>query len=103
MKKSEELYQAAAEADSDFKALNLRTKGLREARVERFLEQDYSEQLIAKGCTILPFNGNKIVIDTQTDKFGVLDYFPKANKVLIRKSNQWKNQGLKWIKENILN
>jgi hypothetical protein len=29
--------------------------------------------------------GVKLVIDTQTEEYGVIDYFPKANKVLIRR------------------
>ena len=101
MKNSEEYTKAAQEAENDFKSLSLHTKSIREARLERF-EDGYKELLEAKLCIVIPFNGNKIVIDTQTDEFGILDYFPKANKILIRKSNQWKNQGLRWLQTNIL-
>jgi hypothetical protein len=82
-------FQAACE-ESDYKALSLHTKSIRQARLERF--EDY----------IIPFNGQKVVIDTQTDTFGIIDYFPKANKLLIRKTNDWKTQGLKWLNINII-
>ena len=49
-------------------------------------------------------NNHKFTIDTdaQEEKFGVIDYFPKANKVLIRKDNKWIKPGLKWIITNLL-
>jgi hypothetical protein len=34
-------------------------------------------------------------------EYGVVDYFPKANKVLIRKENSWKPHGLKWMLDNL--
>jgi hypothetical protein len=34
--------------------------------------------------------------------YGIIDFYPKANNLLIRKTNTWKKPGLKWIKENIL-
>ena len=101
MKQSEKYRQEAQESDSDFRAMSLYNKSLREARLERF-EDGYKELLEAKQCIVTPFNGSKIVIDTQTDKYGILDYFPKANKVLIRKKSQWKNAGLRWLQNNIL-
>ena len=95
MTKSEELLQEARESESDFKAMSLLNKSMREARLERF--EDYQLRLEQANCIIIPFNGQKVVIDTQLDEFGVIDYFPKANKLLIRKSNTWKTQGLKWL------
>jgi len=38
----------------------------------------------------------------ETEMYGIIDFFPKANSVLIRKDNNWKKPGLKWIKKNIL-
>lgn len=101
MKESEKYRQLAQESESDFRALALHTKALREARLERF-EDGYKELLEAKQCIVIPFNGSKIVIDTQTNKYGILDYFPKANKILIRNKSQWKNAGLRWLHDNIL-
>jgi len=76
-------------------------KSMREARLERF-EDGYTEKLESKNCKVIPFNGSKVVIDTQTSKYGILDYFPKANKILIRKDNKWITQGLPWINDTIL-
>jgi len=103
MKRSEILHQEALEEENDSKAFSLHYKAMREVRLERFEEHNYTEQLEKKNCIVVPFNGTKITIDTQTDKWGVIDYFPKANKVLVRKDNEWKTTGLKWINENILN
>jgi hypothetical protein len=100
MKPSEIYKNQAQEEDNNLKALALHTKSLREARLEKF--DDYIILLEQKGCIIIPFNGSKVVIDTQTN-YGVIDYFPKANKLLIRKENEWIQPGLKWIITNLIN
>lgn len=100
MKRSEELKKEAQSEDNDFKSLALHTKSLREARLEKF-EEKYQLQLEQKGYTVIPFDGQKVVIDTET-KWGTVDYFPKANRLLIRKKNQWKDMGLNWIVKNLL-
>lgn len=33
--------------------------------------------------------------------FGDLDFYPKSNKLLIRKDNEWKKPGLNWIMKNL--
>lgn len=38
----------------------------------------------------------------ETKEFGIMDFFPKANKLLVRKNNDWKSPGLEFIKKNIL-
>ena len=76
-------------------------KSMREARLERF-EDGYAEKLESNNCIVIPFNGSKIVIDTHTENFGIVDYYPKANKILIRKDNKWITQGLRWINESLL-
>lgn len=100
-KTSEELAKESREEENDYRALALSTKSLREARLERFEEGDYIVKLKEADCIVIPFNGQKVVIDTQTDKYGIIDYFPKANKVLVRKENDWKSQGLKWMFNNL--
>lgn len=98
MKKSEELLQQAASEENDFKALQLNTKAIREKRFERW--NNYKQQLIDKLYVITESeDGTKITIDDKNrlNKYGIIDFYPKANKLLIRKSNKWINQGLKWI------
>ena len=99
MKQSEILTKQAQEEENDFKSLSLHIKSLREARLEKF--EDYIIPLEQKNCIIIPFNGSKVIIDTQT-KIETIDYYPKANKVLIRKTNKWIQPGLKWIITNLL-
>lgn len=100
MKLSENYKKQAQKEENDFKSLSLHTKSLREARLEKF--DDYIIPLEQKGYIIIPFNGSKVVIDTQTN-YGIIDYFPKANKLLIRKNNNWIQPGLKWIVTNLIN
>ena len=100
-KKSEQLLHESRTEENDSKSWNLHTKSLREARLERFEEGEYIQLLKDSNCLVIPFDGRKVIIDTQTDKYGILDYFPKANKVLIRKDNVWKAHGLKWMFENL--
>ena len=61
---------------------------------------NYKQQLIDKLYVITESeDGTKITIDDKNrlNKYGIIDFYPKANKLLIRKSNKWINQGLKWI------
>jgi hypothetical protein len=64
-------------------------KTLREARLEKF-EEDYILKLEEMNYLVIPFDGSKLVIDTQTEEYGVIDYFPKANKVLKRRTKSTK-------------
>ncbi len=98
---SEIIREDAQQEDNDLAYLGKMIKSMREARLERF-EDGYKELLEKNNCIVIPFNGSKVVIDTQTDKFGIIDYFPKANKLLIRKKNKWETQGLKWINQNLI-
>lgn len=99
--KSEELKKEAQKEENDFSYMAKMNKSIRESRLERF-EDGYAEKLESNNCIVIPFNGIKVVIDTQIEKFGIIDYYPKANRILIRKLNEWKSQGLKWINHNLL-
>lgn len=101
LNKSQKLREEAQKEDNDLKYMGKMKKVLREERLERF-ENGYKEKLEANNYIVLPFDGTKVVIDTQIDTFGVIDYFPKANKILIRKRNLWVVGGLKWINNNLL-
>lgn len=101
MKKSEELRIEAQKEESSFSYMKKMNKSIREARLERF-EDGYTEKLESKNCIVIPFNGSKVVIDTQTEEYGIVDYYPKSNKILIRKENKWITQGLRWINDTLL-
>lgn len=99
--KSDKLRIQAQQEENDFVYMAKMNKSIREARLERF-EDGYTEKLEFNNCIVIPFNGSKVVIDTQTEKYGIIDYYPKANKVLIRKENKWITQGLRWINDTLL-
>ncbi len=101
MKMSEQFKKEAQQEESDISYMAKMNKSMREARLERF-EDGYAEKLESNKCIVIPFNGSKVVIDTQTEKYGVVDYYPKANKILIRKNNKWLTQGLRWINDMLL-
>lgn len=80
MKKSEELTLAAQREDNDIKSFGLLCKALRENRSEKFIN-GWLKPLQMKYDVME--NNHKYTITTQD--YGILDYFPKANKLLIRK------------------
>lgn len=101
MKESEKLKIEAQQEDNDFRAMGKMKKAIRQQRLERF--EDYIPKLEAREIKVYEFDGAKHTLDTQTDEFGIVDFFPKANKVLIRKKNKWEEHGLKWLVKNLLN
>lgn len=103
MKKSEELREEAAREDNDLKAMGILNKSMREGRLERF-EENFLPQLEKLYDIVHHPDQHKYTIDTdtQTNKYGIIDYFPKANKVLIRRTNKWKKPGLQWIHKKLL-
>lgn len=96
---SEEYKKQAEQEENDFKALSLYNKSLREGRLERF-QQSFLPVLLKKGYEVAEDN-HKYTIETN-DMFGVIDFFPKKNNLLIRKDNKWIKSGLTWIIEHLL-
>ena len=86
------------EEDNDFKSFALLCKALRESRSEKFID-GWLEPLSIRYNIIS--QDHKYTITTED--YGILDYFPKANKLLIRKENKWIKPGLKWIINNLFN
>tara|TARA_R110000868_G_scaffold14426_4_gene67204 strand:+ start:22263 stop:22559 length:297 start_codon:yes stop_codon:yes gene_type:complete len=96
--KSEELLKQAAEEENDTRSFMLMCKALREKRSEKFIE-DYLPVLKLRYVVTLRDNGSYSI---ETQEFGIIDYFPKKNSLLIRKDNDWKKPGLKWIYNNLI-
>lgn len=96
MKKSEQLISQSRCEENDIKAFSLLNKSIRERRLERF--EDYIPELLDKGYSIRDDNYRYTIFGT---KDGTIDYFPKANKVLIRDANKWFKQGFRWIIKNL--
>lgn len=102
MSKSEELKKLAQQEDNDLKYMGIMKKAIREERNEEFYANWLSELYNSdKVISIkeLPIQGK---IEINTDEFGIVDFFPKANKVLRRNINKWVHPGLKWIKDNLI-
>lgn len=102
MKKSEILKKEADQQDNDLAYMGKMKKVFRERNLEHFEDNGYIQLLEYNDCIVTPFDGAKFTINTQTDKFGIIDFYPKANRVLVRKNNDWFSHGLKWIKSNII-
>ena len=100
MKESEyiKLKMEADNSDNDYRDLNYLKKIQRAERNESFIEGILP--LLEKKYPIIQME-DKFKI--QTDKFGILYYYPKANSLLITKDNYWaKGFGLRWIKKHLL-
>jgi hypothetical protein len=97
MKKSQKLIIEAGMVDNDLSALGKYTKSIREGRAEKF-EEVWLGALKEKTEVELRDNGSY----TFDSKYGIIDFFPKANKLLIRKKNKWIKPALKFIVENII-
>lgn len=95
--KSDELKQKISQEDNDITAFGLQCKLIREKRSEKFVE-DYLP-LLSSRFNIATSNGKYTIT---TEQYGILDFFPKANKILIRKDNKWIKPGLSWIRNNLL-
>jgi hypothetical protein len=98
MKKSEEIKEKANSEENDLKAMGLYNKALREKRSEKF-EDYWLEKLKEKTQVTFRENGSY----TFDSHLGIIDFFPKANNLLIRKTGKWKKPGLKFIIQKILN
>jgi hypothetical protein len=85
--------------DNDFKYLNLSTKLIRAKRAEKF--DKYIHRLREKGFEVIEI-GYQGKITIQPTNYGIIDYYPKANKILIRMKNKWVTGGLQWIIKNLL-
>lgn len=97
MKKSEELRQLASEEDNDIKAFGIDCNVLREERKERF-EETILPQL--KKLFVVEENAGYVKIDTQ--KYGPITIYPKANKLCIHHGQKWRKPAVRWIVDNLL-
>ena len=98
MKESEKLKLDLAMTTDEFQRMALERKIIGAERVEQF-EFRWLPKIKAK----FPVDNSieyRFTIDTDTH--GKIDFYPKGNKVLIRKTNTWKKPGMKWIHNHLL-
>lgn len=94
--KSEQLKQQAAQEDNDLVAMGIGKKAIREERNERW--DAWKDDILKSKLVISHIDSptmGKIMIEIKG--VGIVDYFPKANKVLIRKTSIWHKPGLNWL------
>jgi len=94
MKKSEYLQQAFNTEENDLKALGIGKQLIRETRKEKF-EDFWLSKLKDKTSVIFEEQNGRYIF--QIENKGIIDFYPKANKIHIRKTNKWIQPGLKWI------
>ena len=98
MKKSEKLRIEAEKEENDLKALGLYTKVLRENRIENFetnwLPKFKEGHICEKGS-----NQSYVIYSV---RYGIIDYFPKANRCLLRKNQKLIKPALQWLVKNVL-
>jgi hypothetical protein len=102
MKKSEELRIEAGSIESDIAYLGVANKIMREERKERF-EEKYLHQILAKDVCVTHYELPRDQYEMSYIRDGkqeTIDYFPKANKILIRSKNKWIKPGLQWLIKN---
>lgn len=97
---SEELRKQASEEDNDLKALNILNKALREKRYEKF-NQWYP--LLKDKCISITFDERQFMFIIEHQKFGLIRFFPKVNKIFQVRKNKWIKPGLRWLVTNIIN
>jgi hypothetical protein len=95
-----ELRKQAESEENDLKRLGIYKKIIREECHERF--EKYKQPLLKAGYNLTEYQAQgKITISPTT--YGIVDYYPKANRILVRDGNYWESDGLKWIINNLLN
>jgi len=97
MKESQKLKKEAEQEENDLTALGIYGKVLRAERNERF-EDKWLRELELKTEVTDRGNGSY----SFDSKYGIIDFFPKANKLLIRKKNKWVKPALRFIIKNII-
>lgn len=98
MKESKRLELLANKEENDLKAMRLLNNAMREEREKKFIDIFYSK-LNELYIVHKRDNGSYSIL---TEEYDIIDFFPKANKLLIRKANKWIKPGLKWIVKNLL-
>lgn len=75
-------------------------KKVREDKYGRFCSKTLPKLLESKKITSVEKFLDKFIIIT--NNFGIIDMFPKADRLLIRKNNEWHSGATEWILDNII-
>lgn len=98
MNRVEQIRQQLADEENDIIALGLENKLLREQRLEKFEQRWLPEIELHLGEKAIVYDSKKSCYTMVIPKTKVkVDFYPMANKVLIRHKNKWVKPGLRWL------
>lgn len=99
VKKSEDLRRQMAGEDNDIKAFGIGGKIIREARAENF-----DAEWLPKFQEVCPIVFKEVLgcYQLENKKYGIMRYYPKANRLHLCQENRWVKPGLQWLVRNIL-
>lgn len=84
----------------DFRAFREYQREIREKKYNKFCSKILPKLQGAENVVYIERSMEKFTITTTN--FGVIDIFPKANRLLIRKDNKWYSKATQWIIDNLL-
>lgn len=95
MKKSELLHRQADESDNDFQFWNFKTQAEKEEKFERFTEHHLPK--IQQSEKVISVEDREHMFMIEFSDGTRIDYYPKKDRVFIKKINHWKSDGLAWL------
>lgn len=94
MKQSDKLRVQFEQEENDLKAMGIGVKLIREERFEKFEERWLP---VLQKIVDVAYNEKTGAYVIQHPTYGSMDFYPKANKLLIRKFNRWIKPGLRYL------
>lgn len=102
---SQVLMEISYETENDGRAWDLDRHAHRQKKVERFENGILKKIASVIGEQNILWEDKKQSYKLTLIKDGsplIVDYFPKANRLLVRKENKWFNRGDRWLQNFIL-
>ena len=84
----------------DFRAFRDYQREIRENKYDKFCLKTLPKLQECDKVTYIERSVDKFIITTTN--FGIIDIFPKANRLLVRKDNRWHSGAVRWIINNLL-
>lgn len=75
------------------------SKKTRETKYLKFQKETVPKLQQRPGILLISQSLDKFIISTTN--FGIIDVFPKANRLLIRNKNEWHSRATHWLLTNI--
>ena len=84
----------------DFRAFREYQRKIRENKYDKFCLKTLPKLQECDKVIHIERSVDKFTITTTN--FGIIDIFPKANRLLVRKDNRWHSGAVRWIINNLL-